>query len=167
MTLDWTRTCGENTAAMASNVLLVLVVSVAGCLAGDINRQSIVFYEETPEVFYCPQEKAISLEGMIVKARPLKNLCEHEGRRLPADYKSDCYNDVDETEYACNEKKRILLKLKPPGSENAIIDNFVPILTKGRYKIGKLPEEREAEERERREKEQKKEEKSRNPKKDF
>lgn len=57
LTLDWTRTCGENTAAMASNVLLVLVVSVAGCLAGDINRQSIVFYEETPEVFYCPQVK--------------------------------------------------------------------------------------------------------------
>ena len=42
---------------MASNVLLVLVVSVAGCLAGDINRQSIVFHEETPEVFYCPQVK--------------------------------------------------------------------------------------------------------------
>ena len=60
------------------------------------------------------------------------------------------------------------LKLKPPGSENAIIDNFVPILQKGRYKIGKLPEEREAEERERREKErQNKEEKNRNPKKDF
>lgn len=49
------------------------------------------------------------MEGMIVKARPLKNLCEHEGRRLPSDYKSDCYNDVDETEYACNEKKRILV----------------------------------------------------------
>ena len=59
------------------------------------------------------------------------------------------------------------LKLKPPGSENAIIDNFVPILQKGRYKIGKLPEEREAEERERREKERQKEEKNRNPKKDF
>ena len=23
--------------------------------AGDINRQSIVYHEETPEVFYCPQ----------------------------------------------------------------------------------------------------------------
>ena len=44
-----------------------------------------------------------------MKARPLKNLCEHEGRRLPADYKSDCYNDVDEGDYACNEKKRILV----------------------------------------------------------
>ena len=30
-------------------------------------------------------------------------------------YRSDCWNDVDETEYACSEKKRILLKLKPPG----------------------------------------------------
>lgn len=32
---------------------------------GDINRQSIVFYEQTPEVFYCPQEKPISLEGKL------------------------------------------------------------------------------------------------------
>ena len=40
---------------MASNVVLVLLAAVAGCLAGDINRQSIVFHEETPEVFYCPQ----------------------------------------------------------------------------------------------------------------
>ena len=31
-------------------------------------------------------------------------------------YRSDCWNDVDETEYACSEKKRILLKLKPPGT---------------------------------------------------
>lgn len=52
------------------------------------------------------------MEGMIVKARPLKNLCEYEGRRLPSDYKSDCYNDVDETDYACNEKKRILVGMK-------------------------------------------------------
>ena len=84
---------------------------------------------------------------MIVKAKPLKNLCEHQGRGLPDDYKyvsklfiiyimemifcvkiiecisiskfldfrSDCWNDVDETEFACSEKKRILLKLKPPG----------------------------------------------------
>ena len=60
------------------------------------------------------------------------------------------------------------LKLKPPGSENAVIDNFVPILKKGRYKIGKLPEEREAEEREREEKERReKEAKNRNPKRDF
>ena len=31
------------------------------------------------------------------------------------DFRSDCWNDVDETEFACSEKKRILLKLKPPG----------------------------------------------------
>ena len=29
----------------------------------DLNRQSIVFYDETPDVFYCPQEKPVSLEG--------------------------------------------------------------------------------------------------------
>jgi hypothetical protein len=141
---------------MSSNLLLTLLaLSSTTVLAGEINRQSIVFHEETPEVFYCPQEKTISVEGMIVKARPLKNLCEYEGRALPKEYKSDCYNDVDETEYACNEKKRILLKLTPPGSENAIIDNFVPILTKGRYKIGKLPGEEDDTE------------KIRNPKNEF
>jgi len=47
------------------------------------------------------------------------------------DYKSDCWNDVDETEYACTEKQRILLQLKPPGYENAIIDNYVPIFKPG------------------------------------
>ena len=106
--------------------------------AGEINRQSIVFHEETPDVFYCPQEKPISLEGMIVKAKPLDALCEHEGKGLPEDYKSDCWNDVDETEYACEEKKRILLQLEPPGSENAIFDNYVPIFVPGEYKIAKL-----------------------------
>ena len=100
-----------------------------------------VFHEETPDVFYCPQEKPISLEGMIVKAKPLDALCEHEGRPLPEDYKSDCWNDVDETEYACQEKKRILLQLEPPGSENAIIDNYVPIFVPGEYKIVKTDKE--------------------------
>ena len=107
-------------------------------MAGDINRQSIVFHEETPDVFYCPQEKPISLEGMIVKAKPLKALCEYEGRALPEDYKSDCWNDVDETDWACSEKKRIQLQLNPPGSENGIIDNYVPIFRPGEYKIKHL-----------------------------
>ncbi len=115
-----------------------LLAFAALARAGDINRQSIVFHEETPDVFYCPQEKPISLEGMIVKAKSLDALCEHEGRGLPDDYKSDCWNDVDETEYACSEKKRILLQLEPPGSENAIIDNYVPIFRPGEYKIVKF-----------------------------
>ena len=89
--------------------LILALAFLAIAKAGDINRQSIVFHEETPDVFYCPQEKPISLEGMIVKAKPLDALCEHEGRGLPENYKSDCWNDVDETEYACQEKKRILL----------------------------------------------------------
>ena len=66
--------------------LSALVVSLAMApiaLGGDINRQSIVFHEETPDVFYCPQDKPVSLEGMIVKARPLKALCQYQGRPLP------------------------------------------------------------------------------------
>ena len=59
----------------------LLLASVAN--AGDINRQSIIFYPETPDLFYCPQEKPISLGGTLVKAQPLKKLCEFEGRPLP------------------------------------------------------------------------------------
>merc|ERR1712109_159914 len=119
--------------------VLAFAAFISISYAGDINRQSIVYHEETPEVFYCPQEKPVSLEGMIVKARPLKALCEHQGRALPENYKSDCWNDVDETEFACSEKERILLKLKPPGSENAIdSDRLIPKNRRGDYKLKKL-----------------------------
>lgn len=72
------------TPTMREVLAVLLLASLASC--GDINRQSIVFYEETPDVFYCPQEKPISLEGMIVKAKPLKKLCEYEGKPPPKDY---------------------------------------------------------------------------------
>jgi len=49
---------------------------------------------------------------MIVKARPLSKLCEHNGKGVPKGHKSDCYNDADETDYACKEKKRILVSLE-------------------------------------------------------
>ncbi len=48
---------------MEGVLVLLLTVMVGLAAAGDINRQSIVFYEATPDVFYCPQEKPISLEG--------------------------------------------------------------------------------------------------------
>ena len=61
-------------------------------------------------MFYCPQTKPTGFDNMIVKAKSLKKLCEFEGGQLPADYKSDCYNDVDETDFACKEKQRIMVK---------------------------------------------------------
>jgi|ERR1712038_712490 len=115
--------------------LLLVSALVAAAMAGDINRQSIVFNDKTPDVFYCPQEKPVSIDRMLVKAKPMKKLCEYEGRPLPDMYKSDCWNDVDETEYACEEKRRIQLRLKPPGHENAIIDNYVRIFRPGEFKI--------------------------------
>merc|ERR1712227_638838 len=123
---------------MVTRISIILVSSLL-CLvsAGDINRQSIIFNENTPDVFYCPQEKPISIDRMLVKSKPIKKLCEYEGRGLPENVKSDCWNDVDETEYACSEKKRIMLRMKPPGHENAIIDNYVPIYGPGEYKIRK------------------------------
>merc|ERR1712018_316822 len=119
-------------------IMILFFAFLAVASASDLNRQSIIFNENTPDVFYCPQEKPISIDRMLVKSRPMKKLCEHEGRALPKGAKSDCWNDVDETEYACTEKKRILLQLKPPGSENAIIDNYVPIFIPGEYKIVKF-----------------------------
>jgi len=93
---------------MTKYILGVLVLISHLAFASDINRHSVVYHEETPDVFYCPQEKHVSLQGMIIKAQPIEALCEHEGI-LPVNYQPDCWNDVDETEYACNLKKRILL----------------------------------------------------------
>jgi len=123
---------------MVTRISIILVSSILYLVsAGDINRQSIIFNENTPDVFYCPQEKPISIDRMLVKSKPMKKLCEYEGRGLPENVKSDCWNDVDETEYACSEKKRIMLRMNPPGHENAIIDNYVPIYRPGEYKIRK------------------------------
>ncbi|CAN8010487.1 unnamed protein product [Ixodes pacificus] len=94
---------------------VLIVLSLVACSAlADMMRKSIVFDVNTPKVFYCPQEKPRALDKMIVKARPVEKLCEFEGKGLPKGYKSDCYNDVDETEYACAEKQRILLRINPP-----------------------------------------------------
>merc|ERR1711997_1053194 len=103
--------------------LVVLAALSTTVLAGDINRQSIIFNEKTPDVFYCPQEKPISIDRMLVKSKPMKKLCEYEGRGLPENVKSDCWNDVDETEYACSEKKRIMLRMNPPGQENTRLES--------------------------------------------
>ena len=35
--------------------LALLATGLALATAGDINRQSIIFNENTPDVFYCPQ----------------------------------------------------------------------------------------------------------------
>ena len=40
----------------------------------DLNRQSIVFYDETPDVFYCPQEKPVSLQGNFFYFSFIQNL---------------------------------------------------------------------------------------------
>lgn len=78
----------------------------------DMMRKSIVFDKNTPDVFYCPIHKPSGMDKLIVKARPLKKLCEFEGKELPEDYKSDCYQDVDESDYACKEKYRIMTRIK-------------------------------------------------------
>ncbi|XP_013784795.2 uncharacterized protein LOC106468892 [Limulus polyphemus] len=90
---------------------LLLLFSI---VFADMMRKSIVFDLKTPKVFYCPQEKPTGMEKMFVKARSLYKLCEFRGKGIPKYYKSDCYNDVDETEYACKEKRRIMMQLNPP-----------------------------------------------------
>lgn len=78
----------------------------------DFGRKSIVFDIKTPKVFYCPQEKQPDHSKTIVKAKPLDKLCEFEGLPRPKNSPSDCYNDVDETEFACEEKKRFMVSIK-------------------------------------------------------
>jgi len=74
----------------------------------DIIRRSIIYDKKTPDVFYCPLEKPTGMENMLVKAKPLVKLCEYQGQVLPDRYQSDCYGNVDETVWACKEKKRIM-----------------------------------------------------------
>lgn len=82
-----------------------MVVAMA---TADMMRKSIVFDPKTPKVFYCPQEKPVDMSKMIVKAIPLEKLCEFgPSVGVPKNGHSDCYNDVDESEYACAEKQRI------------------------------------------------------------
>ncbi|XP_037912424.1 uncharacterized protein LOC119652391 isoform X2 [Hermetia illucens] len=78
----------------------------------DMLRKSIVFDKKTPDVFYCPMQKPSGLNKLIVRSRPLYKLCEFEGLPLPEDYKSDCYDDIDESDYACKEKYRIMQRIK-------------------------------------------------------
>ncbi|XP_020297146.1 uncharacterized protein LOC109861760 isoform X2 [Pseudomyrmex gracilis] len=105
------------------SLLVVLAMLLITAQCGDIMRKSIVFDKNTPDVFYCPQHKPIGFEKMLVKARPLSRLCQFEGRPIPEDYKSDCYNDVDETEYACKEKYRIMKRFSNQDGDAKATDN--------------------------------------------
>ncbi|GAB0095263.1 uncharacterized protein DMENIID0001_106230 [Sergentomyia squamirostris] len=104
-------------------LVVVLLIALVGGVMGekkykmkDLIRKSIVFDKMTPDVFYCPTNKP-SFEKLIVKSNPIHKLCEFEGKPLPPDYKSDCFQDVDESDYACKEKYRIMMRLNPPGSD--------------------------------------------------
>lgn len=110
---------------MKYQVSFLLLATMAAIVVGDMMRKSIVFDMKTPKVFYCPQEKPTGFDKMIVKAKPLTKLCEFGGRGLPDDYKSDCYNDVDESDYACAEKRRIMKRLNPP-NETVTVTTAAP-----------------------------------------
>ncbi|KAI1286088.1 hypothetical protein HDE_11228 [Halotydeus destructor] len=101
---------------MAKLLILLALVTVA---FGDMMRKSIVFDMKTPKVFFCPQEKTSDMSKMIVQAKPLDKLCEFGGQGIPKGYHSDCYNDIDESDYACAEKERIMLRINPPNDTEA------------------------------------------------
>ncbi|CAG2122390.1 unnamed protein product, partial [Medioppia subpectinata] len=92
---------------MGYKLVIALAAVMMAVVSADMMRKSIVFDPKTPKVFYCPQEKPIDMSKMIVKAIPLDKLCEYGPNDLPKKAKSDCYNDIDESEYACAEKQRI------------------------------------------------------------
>ncbi|KAH7645119.1 hypothetical protein HUG17_0657 [Dermatophagoides farinae] len=96
-------------------IMVFITMALITVCESDLMRKSIVFDPKTPKVFYCPQEKPVDMTKMIVKAIPLERLCEYEGQmNIPKNARSDCYNDVDESEYACAEKQRIELRINPP-----------------------------------------------------
>ncbi|XP_014241835.1 uncharacterized protein LOC106662319 isoform X2 [Cimex lectularius] len=99
-------------------ILLGLIASVVFSALGYDMRKSIVYDKKTPGVFYCPQHKVTDVDKLIVRARPLKKLCEFDGKKpLPSSYKSDCYADIDESDFGCKEKYRIMKRLKDPKDE--------------------------------------------------
>ncbi|XP_011314907.1 uncharacterized protein [Fopius arisanus] len=108
-----------------SSAVLLLICAVVVVKAGDMMRKSIVYDKNTPDLFYCPQHKPTGFEKMIVRAKPLSRLCQFAGGPIPEDYKSDCYNDVDETEYACKEKYRIMKRLKELEAEKVISNDDI------------------------------------------
>ncbi|XP_031843259.1 uncharacterized protein LOC116431642 isoform X3 [Nomia melanderi] len=113
------------TAYVCCMVAMLAMLFVATTEAGDMMRKSIVFDKNTPDVFYCPQQKPTGFKKMIVNAKPLSKLCQFEGKPIPVDYKSDCYNDVDETEYACKEKYRIMKRFRNVEGDEKTADDFV------------------------------------------
>ncbi|XP_053214027.1 uncharacterized protein LOC128398190 [Panonychus citri] len=103
---------------MGVKLIVAIALTLGVVVKGDMMRKSIVFDIKTPKVFYCPQEKPDDLKKMIVKSIPLDKLCEYQGQNVPKNSRSDCYNDIDETEYACAEKQRILLRVNPPNDSD-------------------------------------------------
>lgn len=54
------------------------------------------------------------ISSITKRARPIHKLCEFEGN-LTEVYEPDCYKDVDETDYACKEKYRIMVSISGKG----------------------------------------------------
>lgn len=119
---------------MRFTLLCLAVLALALCSVSakkykekDMMRKSIVFDKNTPDVFYCATQKPTGFDKLIVRARPLYKLCEYEGQPLPEDYKSDCYKDMDETDFACKEKYRIMVKYNQ--SPVSVAFNFLNRIT--------------------------------------
>ena len=54
----------------------------------------------------------LTFQPYFNRAVPIEKLCELNGTEvIPDDYKSDCYNDVDESKFACKEKYRIMVTI--------------------------------------------------------
>lgn len=93
-----------------TKVLELLIIENVSCKAG-------ICKNFTLEINYYSKLCIELLKHFIIRhcccfrARPIKKLCEFEGKTLPEDYKSDCYQNVDETDYACKEKYRIMVSI--------------------------------------------------------
>jgi ATP-dependent DNA helicase 2 subunit 2 len=105
-------------------VFLLSIIVLVLCELDE--RKSIVYDKKTPDVFYCPINHHDNIDEMLVRSRPLHKLCEYNGESLPEGYRSDCYGDVDESPFACKEKRRIMKRRYPPGMEVLLKYESVP-----------------------------------------
>lgn len=91
--------------------LALILANFTQATKQSLRKEAIVFNPKTPKVFYCPQNKASHSAKVIVRARPLDRLCQFGGMARPKGEPSDCYKDLDESEFACEEKRRFQVSL--------------------------------------------------------
>ncbi|XP_055334432.1 uncharacterized protein LOC129585678 [Paramacrobiotus metropolitanus] len=107
------RTKSSGSLTISSFVGIIGFLLCLDNVHGLTENSDIVLDESRPQVFYCPTKAWSEKEKKILTALPIERLCQYgPGGKRPLNSAGDCYNDVDETPIACDEKARFLKRLK-------------------------------------------------------